>query len=95
MAGQGGEAGPDLSLVAGKLDRTHLIESLLDPSAQILEGYRTTTVILNDGRALSGIAVEETASGFTLIDSANKKTKVARGDVEERATSKVLHPAQT
>src|SRR5262245_6595229 len=26
VAGQGGDVGPDLSLVGGKLDRTHLIE---------------------------------------------------------------------
>lgn len=49
VAGTGGEAGPDLSLVAGKLDRTHLIESLLDPSALILEGYRTTIADFNHG----------------------------------------------
>ncbi|HEY2251227.1 MAG TPA: PQQ-dependent sugar dehydrogenase [Planctomycetaceae bacterium] len=94
VAGKGGEAGPDLSLVAGKLDRTHLIESLLDPSAQILEGFRTTTVVLNDGRTLSGIVVNETGEGFTLIDSANKPTQVARRDVEERGTSPLsLMPA--
>src|SRR5437764_6801587 len=35
VRGRGGEVGPDLSQVAGKLDRTHLIESILDPSAQV------------------------------------------------------------
>src|SRR5262249_43380553 len=39
--GQGGDLGPDLSQVGGKLDRTHLIESILDPSAEILQGYHT------------------------------------------------------
>lgn len=87
VAGEGGAAGPDLSLVAGKLDRTHLIESLLDPSAQILEGFRTTNLLLKDGRALSGIVVSESDEGITLVDAANKATKVARDDVEERSTS--------
>jgi putative heme-binding domain-containing protein len=94
VAGTGGLAGPDLSLVAGKLDRTHIIESLLDPSAQILEGYRTTVVSLRDGRSLSGIAVNETADSFTLIDSANKATTIELADVEERTMSPVsLMPA--
>jgi len=94
VAGQGGAAGPDLSLVAGKLDKTHLIESLLDPSAQILEGFRTTTVVLKDGRTLSGIAMNDGADGFTLIDATNKPTLVPRQEVEERVTSPVsLMPA--
>jgi putative heme-binding domain-containing protein len=94
VAGKGGDAGPDLSLVAGKLDRTHLIESLLDPSAQILEGYRTIVVNLKDGRTLSGIVVNETADAFTLIDATNKPTNVDARDVEERVTSPIsLMPA--
>ena len=35
--GQGGEVGPDLSQVGGKFDRIHLIESILDPSAEITQ----------------------------------------------------------
>lgn len=91
---QGGLAGPDLSLVAGKLDKTHLIESLLDPSAQILEGFRTTNVVLNDGRVLSGIVTNETDAGFTLVDATNRATVVDRQTIEERSTSSVsLMPA--
>ena len=37
--GQGSDVGPDLSQIGGKLDRTHLIESILDPSAEIVQGY--------------------------------------------------------
>jgi putative heme-binding domain-containing protein len=85
--GHGGEVGPDLSQVAGKLDRTHLIESLLEPSAQILEGYRTAMIELKDGRVLTGIIRGETAAKFTLIDVTNKSQVIAAGDVESRATS--------
>ena len=42
VSGQGGEAGPDLTHIGGKFDRPHLIESLLEPSRQIVEGFRTT-----------------------------------------------------
>src|SRR5262245_39643190 len=42
--GQGGDGGPDLSQVGGKLDRTHLIESILDPSAEIPAGYHVTVI---------------------------------------------------
>jgi len=85
----GGEAGPDLSHVAGKLDRTHLIEAVLDPSAQILEGFRTTVVTRTDGRVVSGIVRGESSDGFTLIDADNKKTAIATGEIETRQTSSV------
>lgn len=87
--GQGGQTGPDLSVVAGKFDRTHLIESLLEPSAQILEGYRTTLVGLADGRSLSGIVVEASPAGFTLHDAEGKTQKVSASDVEQLTTSPV------
>jgi putative heme-binding domain-containing protein len=86
VQGQGGDAGPDLSLVAGKLDRTHLIESVLDPSAQILEGFRTTVVALRDGRVMQGIVTSESPGGFLLIDATNQKTAIASGDIVERKT---------
>jgi putative heme-binding domain-containing protein len=41
---QGGEAGPDLTHRRQVRPAT-LIESLLEPSRQIVEGYRTTTIL--------------------------------------------------
>ena len=40
--------------VAGKFDRPLLIESVLYPSRQIVEGYRITLVVTSDGRVVSG-----------------------------------------
>ena len=48
--GEGQDVGPDLSDVGGKYERALLIESLLDPSRQIVEGYRPTIVATADGR---------------------------------------------
>src|SRR5690242_13540134 len=44
VRGEGGEVGPDLSVVAGKFDRPHLIESILEPGRQVVEGYRVSVV---------------------------------------------------
>src|SRR5262249_4070232 len=46
--GQGGDAGPDLSQIGGKLDRAHLIESILNPSAEIPPGYHVTVIETSD-----------------------------------------------
>jgi putative heme-binding domain-containing protein len=86
---QGGEAGPDLSQVGGKLDRTHLIESILDPSAEILQGYHATILTAKSGRVFTGIVKAESAGQVTLVDAEGKTVKVALGDIESREISKV------
>jgi hypothetical protein len=54
VAGKGGEIGPDLSHIAGKFDRPHLVESLLDPSRQIVEGFRVSRFTAAGDRAEDG-----------------------------------------
>src|SRR5215471_2044077 len=71
--GQGGEVGPDLSQIGGKFDRTHLIESILDPSAEILQGYQTTIIECKSGRVVTGIIKSESATAVTLIDADGKR----------------------
>jgi putative heme-binding domain-containing protein len=82
--GQGGDIGPDLSDIGGKFDRSLLVESILEPSSQIVEGYRTTTIATKDGRVLSGIAREESAAGLVLVDADGKKHRVQAHDIANR-----------
>ena len=69
VRGSGGEVGPDLSNIGGKYAREHLIESVLEPSRQIVEGYRPTILALEDGRVLTGLVKSETADRLTLVDA--------------------------
>lgn len=87
--GQGGKVGPDLSRIGGKFDRPHLIESLLEPSQQIVEGYRTSVVLTKSGQALSGIVKNQTQRSFAIEDAAGKRTILARKDVEQVRESDV------
>ncbi len=92
--GQGGEVGPDLSQIGGKFDRTHLIESILDPSAEILQGYHATILTTTSGRVLTGIVKSESPTAVTLVDAEGKSNTIAQGDVESREVSNVsLMPA--
>src|SRR6266851_1658330 len=70
--GQGGDIGPDLSQIGGKFDRTHLIESILDPSAEILQGYQVTILETKAGRVVTGIVKSESATTVTLMDKEGK-----------------------
>lgn len=94
VGGQGGDVGPDLSQVGGKLDRTHLIESILDPSAEIPQGYHATVIETRAGRILTGIVKAESATAVTLLDAEGKSIAIAPRKMASRTVSKVsLMPA--
>src|SRR5262249_49492868 len=92
--GQGGDVGPDLSQVGGKFDRTHLIESILDPSVEITQGYHATIIETKSGRLLTGLVKSESATAITLLDAEGNQVTVPLRDIESRAVSSVsLMPA--
>ena len=82
--GSGHALGPDLAGVGGKFDRPHLVESVLDPSRQIVEGYRLTTLTLADGRAVSGVMKAEADGLLTLALPAGGAVNVPLADIESR-----------
>jgi putative heme-binding domain-containing protein len=84
VGNEGGTAGPDLSDVGGKLGREHLIESVLEPSRQILDGYRSTLIATTDGRVLTGLVQAETAEALTLWDARAQPQVVPKSSIEER-----------
>ncbi len=81
---QGGMAGPDLSHIGGKFDRPHLIESLLYPSAQIVEGFRTTQLILKSGVVKRGVIRSEKKSEITFFNLEGKSETLSKREVLRR-----------
>ncbi len=93
--GNGGNAGPDLSKVAGQAgkDRAYLIESLLNPSAKIAPGFGAVTLNLVDGRAVSGVLAEESAKGVVLVHADGRREAIATDDIERRSQATSAMPA--
>ena len=89
VGGKGGDVGPDLTHVGGKFDRPHLIESLLEPSRQIVEGYRTTSIVTTDGRLWTGIVRDETGDALTLVEASGQRHRLVKASIEERHTGGV------
>jgi putative heme-binding domain-containing protein len=81
VKGTGGNIGPDLTGVASKYDRAFLIESVLYPSKQILDGYRATTVAMKSGEAYSGFLRTQNERELTVVDVAGEKHVLAKADV--------------
>ncbi len=80
----GGDVGPDLSDVGAKYDRAQLIESVLEPSRQIVEGYRPTVLAMSDGRVVTGLVKSESNEVLELVDAERRRLVVRKGDIEER-----------
>ncbi|MDA1276662.1 MAG: DUF1080 domain-containing protein [Verrucomicrobia bacterium] len=84
LDGQGGEAGPDLSLVGDGRSPELLIESLLWPNRQIREGYLATTITTKAGDQFTGYKIRETPDEWQLRDpSLNQIHRIAKADVEQ------------
>lgn len=66
VEGEGKAVGPDLSGVGRKLDRSALLESILEPSVAISHGYEAYTVVTKQGVALSGVLRERTDDSVTI-----------------------------
>jgi putative heme-binding domain-containing protein len=79
--------GPDLTQIGGKFDRPHLIESLLEPSRQIVEGFRSSTVITRDGRSLAGIVSRASDASIQLVDAEGRQHRFEPNEIETVAPS--------
>jgi len=81
--GTGAQIGPDLSDVGTKYDRTFLIDSVLHPSKQILDGYHLTNVTLKNKSSVSGFLRSQTDVELLLVDAGGEKHSVKKTDVEK------------
>jgi putative heme-binding domain-containing protein len=81
--GQGGEMGPDLSHIGGKFDRIHLIESLLEPSRQIVEGYRRSSIQTLNGQMVVGVVKRQYPDSVEVFDANGLSQTISRQEIEE------------
>jgi quinoprotein glucose dehydrogenase len=73
LDGQGGVAGPDLTGVASRHPRQYLLESIVNPNAQIAPGFESVTVKMKAGRNYAGVVKGET-DAEVVIDAGDGAT---------------------
>jgi quinoprotein glucose dehydrogenase len=83
MNGEGGEQGPDLSLVGIRLKRQKLLESVIYPSAEITPGYGLSTLQLKSGDMASGRLISENNKEVVLAALDGKETTYPRAEIAE------------
>ena len=85
--------GPNLISLGGSSPMDYIIESIIDPSAKLKEGYTTANVLTYDGVAYTGIAIGESDDEIKLRSADGKEITIAKDDIELRRPGKSLMPA--
>ena len=82
LHGEGGKLGPDLT-TANRKDRDFLLISLVDPSSVIRKEYVALVVETKGGQVLSGLAVERSDAGVTLVNARNERTMIPQAEIAD------------
>ena len=68
IAGEGGQVGPELSMIGRKYAARPLLDTILDPSAGISPEYKLYTAYTEDGQVAIGFLVEREGERVVLRD---------------------------
>ncbi len=90
----GGKVGPELTLIAKRLNKAQLLESLLEPNKSIDPKFVTQLITLNDGRTYTGVVVSKDAGELVLRDAADKEIRIPIAEIDEQTPqSQSMMPA--
>jgi putative membrane-bound dehydrogenase-like protein len=83
--GRGGRVGPDLSRLSRGMDRRRLVQSILQPSAEIAPQFVAWSVARMDGTIFTGILLVESQDGTqTYADAQGRPIVVPSSEIENR-----------
>lgn len=90
MKGEGiSDIGPDLGSIGASAPMDYIIESLLDPSKKIKEGYRSTSITTTNGNFFGGSIQKEDGNIVLLKTATGAEIVVKKSEIKSRETSKV------
>jgi putative heme-binding domain-containing protein len=93
LRGLGTVVGPQLDGAAAR-SVERLLEDIVTPDRNVDHAFRTTTILLDDGRSVAGLVTSETDSQITLADPTGKLITVDAAAIEQRRESgRSLMPA--
>jgi putative heme-binding domain-containing protein len=86
--GEGAEYGPNLEKVMERAKtRVKLVESLIDPNAEVEDKYKSTRIDKTDGKAVIGLLVSETKTETVIFDGKEKVT-IKADEIDKKTTLK-------
>ena len=91
--GSGGLVGPNLDGIGAKRDRRYLLESIVQPSAKIAEGFATAVVLTDDGQVRTGVLKADTDDAVTLVLPTGEELVIPAETVLDRTDGPSAMPA--
>ena len=85
----GGLLGPNIVSLGSAAPVDYIIESILEPSKKIKEGYNMTAVTMKDGNVMAGMIAQDGADELVLRDAGNQLHKLAKSNIAKRETSPI------
>ncbi len=79
---EGGKVGPDLTGYR-RQSLESLLGSIVNPSAEIREGFERHTIVTVDGRVLSGLVIDQNQNIVVLRPASGQELVVRRKDMDE------------
>jgi putative heme-binding domain-containing protein len=89
--GPGASVGPSLREVGSRLTREQLLESLLEPSAQIAPGFGAVQVTLKNGQRVFGTLREET-NAYIVVDAGTGPSRIVKTNIARRTNGPSAMP---
>ena len=84
LPNQKGGGAPSLSGAKARFNVSQLVESILAPNKQVAPVFGTATVVTLDGRAHSGLVVEENERELVLLLPTAARQSVPKSTIETR-----------
>jgi quinoprotein glucose dehydrogenase len=84
--------GPNLRSIGREKTREYLLESIVDPSRTIAEGFQSTILFTAEGKVISGIVRGEDERHVDLVLESGEQLRIAKEEIDERATGKSAMP---
>ena len=88
MGGSGRPVGPDLTRLWDTQSMEKIIESIVEPSKEIKEGFQSYVATTKKGQVFTGLKIVENGTEVVLRDAEGRDVRLARKDVDELAPSK-------
>ncbi|NNE91688.1 MAG: sorbosone dehydrogenase, partial [Verrucomicrobiales bacterium] len=89
IGGAGGVIGPDLVSIGSSAPVDYLIDSMLQPSVKIKEGYHTVLVTMKNGDSFAGAIASENNDEIVVRDATGKENRLPKKDVAKQEISPV------
>ena len=86
---QNDQLGPDLTSLSWRRQPKEILTAILYPSHHLNDEYPVTTVVLQNGKTVSGLMVPDEDGGLKIVSSDNRTTRFKRTDIDETLASNV------